>query len=80
MESGSKRATLGWRVVNSTEASILHLVTIIKFLLSYAKKNFIYTTFVLDKDPLCGGGGSGRGISWDNLLHSYYLVQNKSPD
>ena len=27
-----------------------------------------------------GGGGSGRGISWDDPLHSYHLVQNKSPD
>ena len=27
-----------------------------------------------------GGGGSGGGISWDDPLHSYYLVQNKSLD
>ena len=27
-----------------------------------------------------GSGGSGRGISWDDPLHSYHLVQNKSPD
>ena len=27
-----------------------------------------------------GGGCSGRGISWDDPLHSYHLVQNKSPD
>ena len=27
-----------------------------------------------------GTGGSSRGISWDDPLYLYHLVQNKSPD